>query len=336
MLTTRLTTLLGIQHPIIGAPMAGTATAPLAAAISAAGGFGTIGASTFDWTPDRPEWLRTEIRMVRELTDCPFGVGVILSAPNPELLLAVAIEERVDAVCVSFGDAGPAIAAARVAGIKILVQVQTLAQARAAAAAGADVIAAQGAEAGGHSGALGTLSFVPAAVDAVAPIPVVAAGGIADGRGLAAALMLGAEGVWMGTRFVVSTEWAGDAWRKDHIVAADTDDTIWTLAYDLAQEMPFPPGTGGRVIRNTFTDTWHGRESEIAAHRAELQAQIDAASDASDPAATAIWAGSAAGLIHSVDSAGEIVRRVVAEAEQCLARRENQDEVAALAKPLTF
>ncbi|CAA9544452.1 MAG: Enoyl-[acyl-carrier-protein] reductase [FMN] [uncultured Thermomicrobiales bacterium] len=318
--STRLTELLGIDRPIVGAPMAGTATAPLAAAISAAGGFGTIGASTSRWTADRPDWLRAQIRAVRRVTDRPFGVGFILSYPNADDLVAVAIAERVAALCLSFGDPAPFIADARAAGIKTLVQVQTLAQARAAAAAGADAIAAQGAEAGGHTGALGTLSFVPAAVDAVSPLPVIAAGGIADGRGLAAALMLGAEGVWMGTRFVASVEWEGEAWRKDRVAAASTDDTIWTLAYDLASELPFPDGIGGRVLRNAFTDAWHGREAEIAGRRVELQRQLETAETDADPRDAAVWAGSGAGLIHAVEPAADIVRRVVAEAERCLAR----------------
>ena len=321
MLHTPLCDLLGIEHPIVSAPMAGTATADLVAAVSAAGGFGLLGGTSLGG----PEWLREQIRAVREQTDRPFGVGFISSAPGTADLMAVALEERVAAVSHSFADPTPWIEPAHRAGVKVLVQVQTVAQAVTAARAGADAIAAQGVEAGGHAGTTSaTLPLIPAVVDAVGTIPVLAAGGIADGRGLAAALMLGAAGVWMGTRFVASNEWAGGEWAKARVVAASTDDAVQTRVYDLITGAPFPEWTADRVIRNPFVDAWQPREDEIPTHAAALRKQIEAAQSDGDTEVAAVRAGNVAGLIHTVEPAGEIVRRVAAEAERLLRERPAQ------------
>jgi len=320
MLHTRLCELLGIEHPIINAPMAGAATADLAAAVSAAGGLGMIGASM----SGGPDWLREQIRLVRERTDRPFGVGFVSSAPDTAELVAVAIAERVPAISHSFVDPTPYVAPAHAAGIKVLAQVQTVAQAATAARAGVDVIAAQGTEAGGHTGSSsGSLPLIPATVAVAGAIPVVASGGVGDGRGLAAVLLLGAEGAWIGTRFVASHEAIGGDARKARIVAATTDDTILTRAYDLAYAAPFPADIVERVVRNDFTDTWHGRDAEIVARRAELLAQLGAA-PAGDTRIAKAAAGTVAGLIGSVEPAGEIVRAIVAEAERILRERPAQ------------
>ena len=221
----------------------------------------------------------------------------------------------------SFADPTPFIPPAHAAGVKVFVQVQTLAQAIRAARAGADVIIAQGGEAGRHAGALGTFALLPAVVDAVAPIPVVAAGGIADGRGLAAALLLGAEGAWMGTRFVTSQEWGGPEWEQEAVLAATSDDTIQTRLYDLIGERSFPAENPDRMLRNAFIDRWNDRESEIAAHRAELQAEVTAGHERADLAVAGVSAGVAAGLITSARPAGEIVRHIMREAEDLLRER---------------
>jgi nitronate monooxygenase len=320
MLHTRIGDLLEIEHPIVSAPMAGTAGAELAAAVSAAGGFGLIGGTT----PEGPEGLRAQIRAVRERTDRPFGVGFISSFPGLGDLVAVALEERVAAVSHSFADPTPFVAAAHAAGVKVLAQVQTVAQARVAARGGVDAIAAQGTEAGGHTGYSGTLPLVPAVIDAVGDIPVIAAGGIADGRGLAAVLMLGAEGAWLGTRFVASREARSADWVKQRVVQASTDDTLLTRVYDLATAAPFPPGIGDRVLRNEFTAAWHSREEEVAARRAELAAQLAAAAQAGDARIAPARAGCVAGLIGAIEPAGEIVRAIVAEAERVLRERVEQ------------
>ena len=186
MLHTRICDLLGVYHPIISAPMANAAGAELASAVSEAGEFGMIGGSS----GNDPGWLRDQIRLVRERTDRPFGVGFISSRPGQESLFQVALEEQVVAICYSFADLTPYVPAAHEAGVKVVAQVQKVSHARIAALAGVDIIVAQGSEAGGHTGYNGTLPMVPSVIDVAGDIPVVAAGGIADGRGLASVLML--------------------------------------------------------------------------------------------------------------------------------------------------
>jgi nitronate monooxygenase len=319
MLHTRLCDLFGIPHPVLNAPMAGTAGAALAAAVSEAGGLGIIGGSGGD-----AAWLRGQIRTVRERTDKPFGVGFISSRPGLEELTAVAIAERVPVITHSFADPTPFVAEVHAAGILIVCQVQTVAQARIAAQAGVDAIAAQGTEAGGHTGYSGTMPLVPAVVDVAAGIPVIAAGGIADGRGMAAAFMLGAEGVWLGSRFVASREAEGGSWVKERVVAASTDDTVQTRAYDIVTQAAFPPGIGDRVVRNDYTDAWHGRDSEVAERRTELRAQLVDAAKAGDGRIAPTRAGNAVGLIHAVQPAAEIVRQIIADAERILRERPGQ------------
>ena len=320
MIHTRICDLFGIEHPVVNAPMAGSATAELAAAVSGAGGLGLIGGTS----PGGADWVRQQIRALRERTDRPFGVGFISSFPGLEVLIDVALAERVPVIAHSFADPSPYIGAAHAVGIKVLVQAQTLEQARTAARAGADAIAAQGTEAGGHTGYSGTLPLVPAVIDAVGDVPVIAAGGIADGRGLAAALMLGAEGAWIGTRFVASREWAGGDWAKERVVQAGLDDTVLTRAYDLATQAPFPAGIGDRVLRNDFTAAWHERDAEVMARRDELGRLVMTAARAGDPRIAPIRAGNASGLIRAIEPAADILRRIVVEAERILRDRPGQ------------
>jgi nitronate monooxygenase len=317
MIVTPLCTLLGIERPILNASMAGTATGELAAAVSEAGGFGMIGGTN----PGGASWLREQIRVARSLTSRPFGVGFISSFPDTAELAQVALEEGVAAINHSFVDPTPFVAATHEAGSKIFAQVQTLKQAIVAAQAGVDVIIAQGGEAGGHAGSIGTFALLPAIVEAVAPVPVVAAGGIADGRGLAAALLLGAQGAWMGTRFVTSHEWGGPSWEQQAVLAATSDDTVQTRVYDLIGERPFPAENPDRMLRNTFIDRWNGREAEIPANREALQDELAAGSERADPAMVGVSAGVSAGLIASARPAGEIVRDIVREAEELLRER---------------
>jgi nitronate monooxygenase len=317
MLTTSLCALLGIDYPILNASMAGTATGKLAAAVSDAGGFGMIGGTN----PDGASWVREQIRIARSLTSRPFGVGFISSFPDTAELAAAALDEGVAAINHSFADPTPFVAATHAAGAKIFTQVQSLKQAVRAAEAGVDVIIAQGGDAGGHAGSIGTFALLPAVVDAVAPIPVVAAGGIADGRGLAAALMLGAQGAWMGTRFVTSHEWGGAKWEQEAVLAATSDDTVQTRVYDLIGERPFPAENPDRMLRNDFIDRWTGRETEIPANRAALRTEVESGGERADPAIVGVSAGIAAGLITSAQPAGELVRLIVQEAEALLRER---------------
>jgi nitronate monooxygenase len=203
MIVTALTEMFGLQHPIVLGPMGGVSGGHLAATVSNAGGLGLVGGGYGD-----PAWLRTELALVTAETQQPWGVGLITWSID-QSVFDLALSYRPDAFMLSFGDPRPYAPAIKSAGSKLICQVQDLAETRLAQEAGADIIVAQGTEAGGHGARRATLPLVPAVVDAVAPTPVLAAGGIADGRGLAAALMLGAHGALIGTRFYASTEALG-------------------------------------------------------------------------------------------------------------------------------
>lgn len=309
---------LGIDIPIGNAGMAGgTALAPLASAVSKAGGLGAIGGI------DRrgPEFLRQQIRAVREATDRPFSVNLIdWIVDVAPAFLDVCIEERVPSVTLSFGDAAKHVARVKDAGLLVMRQVQTIAAAREAVAQGVDVLIAQGSEAGGHTGSVATMAFVPQVVDLAGGIPVIAAGGIADGRGLVAALALGAQGVIMGTRFVASEECTTTAHEhRERIVAATADDTVYTDVFDIVDGMKWPAGISGRSITTPFAREWHGHEAGLAARRAEIMAESTTPNEAPERAQSA-YAGQAAGLVHEIKPAAAILRDVVAEAEAVLAR----------------
>lgn len=315
---TPLCDLLGIDIPIGNAGMAGgTALAPLAIAVSTAGGLGAIGGI------DRrgPEFLRQQIHAVREATDRPFSVNLIAWILDvAPAFLDVCIEERVPSVTMSFGDAAPHIARAKGAGLTVVRQVQTIAAAREAVAQGVDVIIAQGGEAGGHTGSVATMALVPQVADLAGGIPVIAAGGIADGRGLVAALALGAQGMIMGTRFVASEECTTSAHEhREKIIAATADDTIFTDVFDIVDGMTWPAGISGRSIKTAFAAEWHGRESDLAALRAEIMAESGTPNEAPARAHSA-YAGQSAGLVRDVKPAAAIMRDIVAEAEAVLAK----------------
>ncbi len=314
---TRITDLLGITYPLVLAPMTGTATAPLAAAVSAAGALGMIGTMA-----QGREWLATEAAAVRRATDKPFGIGFIqwVIDRDPSMWDA-ALELRPHAVSLSFGAPERYIEKAKMAGIHVIYQAQSVELARRAAAAGADAIAAQGTDAGGHTGLIGTLPLIPAVVDAVQPVPVIAAGGIGDGRGIAAALMLGAEGVWMGTRFVASLEAQAHANVKQRIVEASAGDTVLTHVYDVVQGFDWPAQFPGRAIRNRFTERWHGHEQELQSARDYERGIVSAAASAGDTETAAVYAGEASGLIAEVLPAAEIVRNLFDETEAILRHR---------------
>jgi nitronate monooxygenase len=318
-LHTRLCDLFGVEHPVLNAPMGGgDAPAELAAAVSEAGGLGLIGGTTVGGAP----WLVEQIRRARELTDRPFGVGVISHFPNAADLMQVALDEGVRIIAHSFADPAPFMDAARAAGARVLCQVRTVRGARVAAAAGVDVVTAQGTEAGGHTGRVSTLPLVPAVVDAVSPIPVVAAGGIADGRGVAAALMLGAEGVWLGTRFVACAESGVSEDYRARVVAATADDTVLTDVFDVAVGRPWPEGVSGRALVNDFARRWAGHEDELRVWSDAQRAEY--AATAPDPDQHAVWAGEASTFVTGVESARDIVTSLVDEAGTVLAERSEQ------------
>jgi len=316
-IATRLTELLRIEHPILLAPMDTVADGRLAAAVSRAGGFGIIGGGYGD-----EAWLAREIAAAG---DARVGVGFITwSMARRAHLLDMALERRPPAVMLSFGDVRPHAEKIKRAGALLICQVQTLAQAKDAVANGADILVAQGAEAGGHGLARSTLPFVPAVVDAAPDIPVAAAGGIGDGRGLAAALMLGADGVLMGTRFYASRESAGHDAAKAGITRATGDQTSRSILVDIVRRNVWPGPYSCRVLANRFFEKWRGREAELLQHQDEEAARYAQARAAGDFETAAIIAGEVVDLITDVPSAAEIIERAVNSAARSLAGAANR------------
>ncbi|BBY28550.1 NAD(P)H-dependent flavin oxidoreductase [Mycolicibacterium sediminis] len=308
-LHTALTTLLGVDHPIVLAPMGGVSGGALAAAVSEGGGLGMIGSGD-------AEWLRRECDVADAGTEKPWGVGLLAWSVDAATLDEV-IARRPAAIMLSFGDPTPFAAAVRASGIPLLVQVTTLDDARRALDLGADAVVAQGAEAGGHGEGRGTMAFVPAVVDAAGATPVVAAGGIADGRGVAAALALGAAGAMIGTRFEATHEALVGPLESKAIIAASAADTTRDRVLDVVRDSPWPHRFTARTLRNRFTDAWHDREDELrddAAAKAEYAAGVERG----DPDYHPVWAGEAVDLIREIEPATPLVGRIVDEAERVL------------------
>jgi enoyl-[acyl-carrier protein] reductase II len=316
MLKTPLCDLLGIEVPIILAPMGTCTSGEFAAAVSNNGGLGGVG-SLFRTAAA----IKRDIDVVRKLTSRPFAINHI-----PQNLVAEAFDHalatRPAVMSFALADPGDLARRARDAGSRIMIQVTTVAQAVQAAERGADIIIAQGGEAGGYAGDVSTMALVPQVVDAVAPIPVVAAGGIYDGRGIAAALMLGAAGVNLGTRFIASQESpAPDEW-KQAIVAARSEDIM--RAEVLNDIVPLP-GTAGfgtvlRSIHTEFLDHWSANREEAQRERERLKTEIISTTQAGRPHATLLTAGQTVGGITDIPAVAILIRRLVAEAEAALAR----------------
>lgn len=318
-LPTAITLLLGIDHPILLAPMGGVSGGALAGAVSAAGGLGLIGAGYADpalgWGSD--EWIGAEFDKAGNRS---VGIGFITWALDKRPgALDAALEREPGAVMLSFGDIAPYAAKIRDAGAVLICQVQTLRDAREAAAKGAQIVVAQGTEAGGHGADRATLPLVPAVADAVAPVPVAAAGGIADGRGLAAALVLGAEAALIGTRFWATPEALGHENQKALIERSRGDDTLRTRVFDTARGIVWPEPWTGRAIRNAFSDTWHGRDDELRAEGPALQERFFAAQREGDTDTAVTFAGEGLDLVADRPGAGALVERIVAEAIEALA-----------------
>jgi nitronate monooxygenase len=309
---TALTEAFGLDNPLVLAPMASVSGGLLAAAVSNAGGLGLVGGGYGD-----SDWLRKELSLAQAETTQPWGVGLITWAATHETV-QLALDHGPHVFMLSFGDPRLYATDIKGAGCALICQVQDVEGARVAKAAGADFIVAQGTEAGGHGAARATLPLVPAVVDAVAPTPVLAAGGIADGRGLAAALMLGVQGVLMGTRFYAATESLGHWRAKEHIVAAKGEDTRRTRVFDVVRGHEWPEPYTGRALHNRFLERWEGREDALAAELdAEGRAFQEAVSEG-DFETAMVWAGEAVDLIAEVASAGELVRNIGREAESNL------------------
>ena len=315
---TTLNAILGIEHPILLAPMDIVSDARLALAVAGAGGYGFLGGGYGD-----EAWLKNELAALAPPSrdrGMPFGVGFITwSMARKPVLLDIALEHGPQAVWLSFGDPAPFASRIKAAGAKLVCQIQTEAMAKAALDAGADILVAEGAEAGGHGVSRGTLALVPAVVDLAGPrVPVVAAGGIADGRGLAACLMLGAAGVALGTRFYATIEAAGHQAAKQRIVDASGDDSLRSVVFDISRRNVWPAPFTGRCLVNEHLKRWAGRELDLMRSIDAEAPRYAAARSAGDFETAAVIAGEAAGLIHDIPRAADVIERMIGTATQFL------------------
>lgn len=313
-LHTPLCDLLGVKHPIMLAGMGGVSYAELVAAVSNAGGYGVLGMAG-----RTPDFIRDEMRKVRSLTDKPFGVDLL--AASPESLTAsveIIIEEGASSFVAGLGVPMPIMERLKKAGLKVMVVCGAVKHAVKAEQAGCDAVICQGGEGGGHTGLVGTMPLVAQAVEAV-KIPVVAAGGLYDGRGLAAALTLGATGVWMGTRFIASQEAHAGQMYREAVVEASDEDTVRTRSYS---------GKPMRVKKNPYVEDWEKRPQDIqpfpmqamVSTQAGVMGGIGGQLEGLDPDRSCFAMGQSAGGIHEVLPAAEIVARLIKEAETAIDR----------------
>ncbi|MEM1317779.1 MAG: nitronate monooxygenase [Pseudomonadota bacterium] len=321
-ITTRLTTFFGITHPIISAPMALAAGGALAGAVARAGGLGLLGGAYSD-----SDWIETQWR---EAGNAEIGCGFITwklkeaLADRPDLLNDT-LARKPKALFLSFDDPHPLSDTIREAGVPLIVQVQTLRNARRAIECEADVIVAQGAEAGGHGERRATMTLVPEVADEIARTGsnaiLCAAGGIADGRGLAAALMLGAEGIVMGSRLWASEEALVHPAMLDAAIAATGDDTIRSSVMDIARKLDWPARYTARVLKNAFTERWHSDIAGLLAHAEAESARWKQAWTDGDTTIANTFVGEGTGLIADVRTAAELIEETVAQAEALLRQR---------------
>src|SRR4051794_39228174 len=304
---TRFTALFGLDFPLMSAPMAMHSSGPLAAAVSAAGAMGSFGGIH----PAGPDWVRAQAAAVSERTDRPFAIGFITTFLGAfEGHFQAALDARPAAIALSFSDPGPWANRVKDAGCRLICQVQTFADVELAMAAGADVLVAQGNEAGGHTGTMALLPLLVGIADAHPDVPLLAAGGIANGRTLAAALLAGADGAWLGTAFLATQEATDidDAY-KSAIVGSDGSDTVFTRAYDIVSGAPWPSAVGARLRRDAFTDEWTEREAELRQ------------TSAPEVASTPVYYGQSARFVDEVRPAADVVRWICDDAERVLRER---------------
>lgn len=315
MITTRLTEMLGASVPLLNAPMTPQAGGRLARAVSEAGAFGMVGIEEID----TEEEIAAQLAIVREEPSVPFGIGLVawVIAERPELL-DIAIDAGPTLISVSFGDAAPYVTRLRDAGIIVASQVQSRQWAEVALEAEVDLVVAQGTEAGGHTGSVGTLPLLQIVLE-MTDKPVVAAGGIASGRGLAAVLAAGAAGAWIGTPFLLAEEARNGERARDRIIASTETETLYTSVYDRLQDKNWPEEFRARAIRNPFGEAWTGREDELGAGT-QARAAFEGARAAQDFDIAHVYAGQSVGLLDAVRPAAAIVAEIESQAESLLAR----------------
>ncbi|MCJ0903256.1 nitronate monooxygenase family protein [Rhodococcus sp. ARC_M6] len=306
MIATWLTREFGIEIPVLGAPMGGRAGGELVGAVSAAGGLGLLGAARYN----SAQWVADEAAKAR--VGGRFGIGLMTwSLDGDTSLLDAAIAEKPALITLSFGDPAAYVERVHAAGIPVVSQINTLEDLRVVEAAGVDAVIAQGAEAGGHTGRIGTLPLLQEILESTT-LPVLAAGGIGTGRGLAAVIAAGAEGAMIGTALLASPETTGPDYARTRVVEAGSADTVYTSVFDRARSQPWPQRWGGRAIANEFTSTWEGVSAD--------EETLAKAYDPSDPNNGVVYAGEAVGLVHGTHPAGDVVRRIGADADRLLSR----------------
>lgn len=316
-LRTRLTAALGVRHPVMLAGMGGVSYHRLVAAVSEAGGFGCLGASVMG-----AEKMIEEMRLVKEATDQPFGVDLLTAMPGDLVRqVELLIEGGASVFVAGLGVPSKVVDLCHHHGVVVINMCGKVAHAQAAVDAGCDIVVAQGTEAGGHTGKVATMPLVPLIVDAVGEhVPVVAAGGIFDGRGLAAALALGADGVWLGTRFVATQEARAVSGYKEALVRGAEDATVISRAYS---------GKTMRVVRNSYTERWESGAEVPAGFPEQVVRSMgdgafhlggDQSTQGVDPGIECYPAGQGIGGIQAVLSAGQVVSEIVEQAASILAR----------------
>jgi NAD(P)H-dependent flavin oxidoreductase YrpB (nitropropane dioxygenase family) len=317
-LRTKLTDLLGIEHPIVLGGMGSGTNVDLVAAVSQAGGLGILGASGLSAAA-----IRRDAEAIRARTARPFGMNLLLFQIGPRIppdAVDALLEAGGPVFSTAWGDPGPYVGPAHAAGRLVMHMVATAEEARRAVEAGVDLIVAQGSEGGGHVGHVSTIALLPAVLDVAAGRPVLAAGGIADGRGLAAALAMGADGVLMGTRFLATREAPIPPSYKQAILDASGSDTVFTRIPDFAPYVEWP-GAYSRVLRNRFVEEWLGREDELRQRCDDVGRRAQAAREADDREGMKLFAGQSSGLVGSIEPAGDLVAAVSAQAEALLRER---------------
>ena len=319
MIKTAFTEIMGVEYPIaLGGLGGGHTNTAMTGAVSKAGGLGALGCHGMS-----PKAVNGAALKLREETNLPFALNFLLFAIEEEAFQA-ALDANPPAIAFAWPrgdqDIGSYIGRAHDVGAKVTFMVNDVSGARNAVEAGADVVIAQGTEGGGHVGWMASLVFTPLVVDAVAPTPVLTAGGVADGRGLAASLALGADGVLLGTRFLASDESPLHANFKQAIIDSDGHDTLLTEIPDIAASTVWP-GAMSRSSRNAFIERWVGREWALRQHQAEVFAELLDARKSGNTSGAALSYGQDAGLIDDIAPAGELVTRIVAEAEEIISKR---------------
>lgn len=316
-LHTRFTERFGIEHPIVSAPMDVVSTAELATAVTRAGGLGLIGGGYGD-----SEWLRRELAAA---AGTRVGCGFITWNVDASLI-ELALSYQPAALFLSFGDASPYVELTHSAGVPLICQVHDLAQVQVALQIGADVVCVQGGEAGGHgTGTRSTFTLVPEAADLIAAqrpeVLLLAAGGVVDGRSVAAALALGADGVLAGTRFWATRQAVVARAAQEHALSVDGDATLRTRIYDVVRGKDWPSVYTGRVLANDFVTRWHGHDNELLENLDAAREEFSRAVEADDVDIANMIVGEGVGQIHTVEDAGDVVRSMAAQAEKILTSR---------------